>query len=154
MEPQARPERTSGDQQPLLAVTDLEVCFGGEVNAVRGVSFSMERGETLAIVGESGSGKSTLAHCLAGLIQPPEARGSVRVDGVEMLGASEDDLRSVRWAKLALALQGAPFNPVVTVGDQIAEPLRDRLGMGAAEADRRCAELAEEVMLNPALLAR
>ncbi len=139
---------------PLLAVTDLEVCFGGEVQALRGVNFSLQRGETLAIVGESGSGKSTLALCLAGLIQPPEVRGSVRVNGVEMMGASEADLRAVRWSTVALALQGSPFNPVVTVGDQVAEPLRDRLGMGAAEARRRAVELAGEVLLDPALLDR
>jgi len=140
--------------EPLLAVTDLSVCFGGEVEALRGVTFSLERGESLAIVGESGSGKSTLALCLSGLIQPPEARGSVRVEGIELMGASDAALRSVRWATVALALQGSPFNPVVTVGDQVAEPLRDRLGMGAADAGRRAAELAGEVLLDPALLDR
>ncbi|MCA1691454.1 MAG: ATP-binding cassette domain-containing protein [Actinobacteria bacterium] len=138
---------------PLLAVTDLAVRFGGEVDALRGVSFTLERGESLAIVGESGSGKSTLAMCLAGLIQPPEASGSVCLEGVELLGASEEALRPVRWAKVALALQGSPFNPVTTMGDQVAEPLRDRLGMGAGEARRRAEELAGEVLLDPALLA-
>ena len=128
--------------------------FGDEVDALRGVSFSLERGESLAIVGESGSGKSTLALCLAGLVQPPEARGSVRVDGVELLGASEETLRAVRWSTVALALQGSPFNPVVTVGDQVAEPLRDRGGMGAREARARAGELARQVTLDPALLDR
>ena len=139
---------------PLLQVADLAVRFDGEVDALRGVSFSLGRGESLAIVGESGSGKSTLANCLAGLVQPPEARGSVRVDGVELLGASQQTLRSVRWATVALALQGAPFNPVVTVGDQVAEPLRDRLSMGAREAAARAATLAGEVLLDPELLDR
>lgn len=139
---------------PLVEVSDLAVRFAGEVEALRGVSFSLERGESLAIVGESGSGKSTLALCLSGLIQPPEAQGSVRVDGVELLGASDETLRSVRWATVALGLQGAPFNPVVTVGNQVAEPLRDRLGMGAGEAARRATELAREVLLDPALLER
>ncbi|MDQ3642345.1 MAG: ATP-binding cassette domain-containing protein, partial [Actinomycetota bacterium] len=90
----------------MVEVSELAVRFGGEVDALRGVSFSLERGESLAIVGETGSGKSTLALCLAGLIQPPEARGSARVGGVELLGASEEELRSVRWATVALALQG------------------------------------------------
>ncbi len=137
----------------MVEVTDLAVRFGA-VEALRGVSFSLNRGETLAVVGESGSGKSTLALCLSGLIQPPEATGSVRVDGTEMLGASADVLRSVRWAKVALALQGSPFNPVVSVGDQVAEPLRDRLGLGAGEARARSAELAEELLLDPLLLDR
>ncbi|MDQ4132587.1 MAG: ABC transporter ATP-binding protein [Actinomycetota bacterium] len=144
----------AGADPPLLEVTNLAVCFGGEVEALRGVSFAMQRGESLAIVGESGSGKSTLAMCLAGLIQPPEASGSVRLDGVELMGASDDTLRSVRWAKVALALQGSPFNPVATVGSQVAEPLRDRLDMSADDARRRAAELAEEVLLEPALLDR
>ncbi|CAA9218485.1 MAG: Oligopeptide transport ATP-binding protein OppD [uncultured Acidimicrobiales bacterium] len=138
----------------LVAVTDLGVRFGDDVDALRGVSFKLQRGETLAIVGESGSGKSTLALCLSGLVQPPEARGSVRVDGIELLGASPEVLRSVRWAKVALALQGSPFNPVVSVGDQVAEPLRDRLGLGTAEARQRSTELAQEVMFDPNLLDR
>lgn len=139
---------------PLLEVTDLAVRFKGDVEALRGVSFSLERGESLAIVGESGSGKSTLALCLAGLVQPPEATGSVRVDGVELLGAGEEELRSVRWSTVALALQGSPFNPVATVGDQVAEPLRERMGMGGREARGRAAELAEAVLLDPILLDR
>ncbi|HEV2758601.1 MAG TPA: ABC transporter ATP-binding protein [Acidimicrobiales bacterium] len=147
-----KPGQKSG--APLLEVADLAVRFDGGVDALRGVTFSLERGESMAIVGESGSGKSTLAHCLAGLVQPPEARGSVRVDGVELLGASGETLRSVRWSTVALALQGSPFNPVVTVGDQVAEPLRERLGMGAREARSRAADLAQEVLLDPALLDR
>ncbi|MDQ3570707.1 MAG: ABC transporter ATP-binding protein [Actinomycetota bacterium] len=145
------PAASSG---PLLEVSDLAVRFDREVEALRGVNLSLERGESLAIVGESGSGKSTLAMCLSGLIQPPEAGGSVRVNGVELLGASDQVLRSVRWATVALALQGSPFNPVVTVGDQVGEPLRDRLGIGAGEARRRSEELAGEVLLDPALLDR
>ena len=138
----------------LLEVRDLRVCFGGDVAALRGVSLSLDRGESLAIVGESGSGKSTLAKCLAGLIQPPSVSGSVRVDGFELVGATEDALRPVRWSTVALALQGSPFNPVVTVGDQVAEPLRERRGWGAREAVARAAELAREVLLDPALLDR
>jgi peptide/nickel transport system ATP-binding protein len=139
---------------PFIQVDDLAVTFGGAVDALRGVSFSLDRGESLAIVGESGSGKSTLALCLVGLVQPPEARGSVRVDGVEVMGASNDELRALRWAKVALALQGSPFNPVATLGDQVAEPLRDRLGMGAGDARRRADQLAEAVLLDPAVLDR
>jgi peptide/nickel transport system ATP-binding protein len=118
------------------------------------VSFSLDRGESLSIVGESGAGKSTLALCLAGLVQPPAASGSVSVAGQEMLGAPEEVLRSLRWSTVALALQGAPFNPVVAVGAQVAEPLRERLGMSAGAARSRAEELAAEVLLDPAVLDR
>ncbi len=139
---------------PLLEVRDLSVCFGGEVEALRGVSFTLERGDSLAVVGETGSGKSTMAACLAGLVQPPEATGSVRLHGQELLGADPEALRVVRSEKVAIALQGAPFNPVSTVGTQVAEPIRDRRRASAGEALERARELASEVLLDPALLDR
>ncbi|MDQ6605276.1 MAG: ABC transporter ATP-binding protein [Actinomycetota bacterium] len=139
---------------PLLEITDLRVQFEGQVEALRGVSLSLDRGESLAIVGESGAGKSTLAQCTVGLIQPPQASGSVRLDGEELLGASAELLRSVRWTKAAIGLQGAPLNPVSSVGAQIAEPLRERAGMGRAQARARATELAQEVLLDPSTLER
>jgi peptide/nickel transport system ATP-binding protein len=138
----------------LLEVEDLRVRFGGEVDAVRGVSFSLRAGESLAIVGESGSGKSTLALCLLGLIQPPDVSGSVRLSGQELMGASKAVLRSLRWSTAALALQGSPFNPVATVGSQVAEPLRDRSSMSRSQARQRVSDLADEVALDPDLLDR
>lgn len=139
---------------PVLEVEDLRVRFGDDVHALRGVSFDLRRGDSLSIVGESGSGKSTLALCLLGLIQPPEASGSVRVAGHELIGADADVLRSLRWSTVALSLQGSPFNPVAAVGTQIAESLRDRRGQSARSALSRAAELAEEVELDPAVLDR
>ncbi len=137
----------------LLEVEDLAVSYG-EVAAVRGVSFALDRGESLAVAGESGSGKSTLAQCLAGLVQPPQASGRVLLDGEDLLGADPERLRTLRWATVALALQDAPFNPVTKVGVQVAEPLRRRAGMSRKAAATRAAELAEEVLLDPALLDR
>lgn len=139
---------------PLLQVRDLAVCFGGDVEAVRGVSFSMEAGASVALVGESGSGKSTIARSIVGLVQPPEASGSVDLAGREVLGADDATLREVRWSIAALALQGAPFNPVVTVGRQIIEPLVDRGLAGRATARAKAVDLAREVVLDPALLDR
>jgi len=139
---------------PLLEVSELRVRFGDEVDALRGVNLSLARGESVAIVGESGAGKSTLAQCLVGLIQPPEAGGSVRVDGHELLGGEPELLRSLRWSTVAIALQGAPFNPVASIGDQIAEPLRERAGMTGVQALRRSQELAEELLLDRAALER
>lgn len=139
---------------PLLEVENLRVMFEGAVDALTGVSFRLERGESLAIVGESGAGKSTLALCLAGLIQPPAAHGSVRLDGQELIGARSELLRSLRWTKVALALQGAPFNPVASIRDQIAEPLREHRGIASSAARQRAVELAADVLLDPALLDR
>jgi len=138
----------------LLEVDDLRVDFDGGVQALRGVSFSLRRGETLAIVGESGAGKSTLAHAIVGLVAPPQASGSVRVKGQEMLGAEPEVLRALRWETVAIALQGVPLNPVMTIGAQIAEPLREQRGVSAAEAHARARQLAGEVLLDPALLDR
>ena len=138
----------------LLKVKGLAVCFAGEVEALRGVDLELGRGDSLAVVGETGSGKSTLAKCLAGLVSPPEATGSVRLDGQELLGAAPETLRALRWRKVALSLQGAPFNPVATVGDQVADPLQDHLGLEKGEARRRAERAAEEALLDPSLLDR
>lgn len=139
---------------PLLEVSDLSVCYGGDVAALRGVSLTLEAGESVAVVGESGSGKSTLALALAGLVQSPDARGSVRLAGEELLGAPDEMLRKLRWNSVALALQGSPFNPVVRVSEQVAEPLREHWGMGRRPARARVEELAAEVLLDPSLLDR
>jgi len=138
----------------LVEVDDLSVCFDGGAQALAGVNLRLGRGESLAVVGESGSGKSTLAMCLAGLVQAPHAAGSIRLNGKELLGATEATLRSLRWTTVALALQGSPFNPVATIGSQVAEPLRERLRLGRKDAALRARDLAVEVLLDPALLDR
>ncbi|MGI8937559.1 MAG: ABC transporter ATP-binding protein [Iamia sp.] len=139
---------------PLLEVRSLTVTYGGGAEALRGIDLTLDRGQSLAVVGESGAGKSTLARCLVGLVQPPDAGGQVLLDGDDLLGADDATLRRVRWERVAIALQGAPFNPVVRVGDQIAEPLRDRTRWGRGEVDERVTALAEEVLFDPSLLRR
>ena len=139
---------------PVLEVIDLAVSFDGGVAALRGVDLQLAAGETLAVVGESGAGKSTLALSLAGLVQPPAAGGSVRVCGEEVIGASQDLLRTVRWEKVALTLQGAPFNPVMRVGAQIEEPMVVHAGVRRRAARDRATTAAEEMLLDPALLER
>ena len=116
---------------PLLEVRDLAVRFeggGAPVDAVRGVSFSIARGETVALVGESGSGKSVTALSLLQLL-PPGARhpsGSIRFDGRELVGAPEATLRAVRGDRIAMIFQEpmTSLNPVYTVGDQVGEAVR------------------------------
>ena len=98
-----------GDE-PLLAVDDLRVSFAteeGTVQAVDGVCFDLKAGEVLAVVGESGSGKSVTAMTLLGLTRSPERafKGTATYKGTELIGASEDQLRKVRGAEIAMIFQ-------------------------------------------------
>src|SRR5437868_4612576 len=116
----------------VLAVEDLKTHIHtsrGVVKAVDGVSFELRRGETLGLVGESGSGKSMTCLSLVRLVPGPAARivgGSVRFGGQDLLAASEDEMRRIRGRHLAMILQDpmASLNPALTIGDQVAEPLR------------------------------
>jgi oligopeptide/dipeptide ABC transporter ATP-binding protein len=117
--------------QPLLQVEDLRTHFytrRGVVKAVDGLSFSLAPGETLGIVGESGSGKTITSMSLLRLI-PPGAKivsGQILFEGVDLLKLSESEMREYRGSKLSMIMQDpmASLNPVYTVGEQVAEPLR------------------------------
>ncbi len=117
---------------PLLEVTDLKIGFSGRngiTSAVRGVSFSLEKGETLAIVGESGSGKSVTALSITRLLSSPPVvyqGGSIRFQGIDLLNLPEEELRKFRWGKIAYIFQEAStsLNPVYSIRSQIAESLR------------------------------
>src|SRR5262249_47717100 len=92
----------------LLEVTDLRVSFptaDGLVQAVRGVSFSVERGQTLGIVGESGSGKTVSTQALLGLTPGADISGSAMFEGVNLLVLSEDEMRHIRGAQIAAIFQ-------------------------------------------------
>jgi peptide/nickel transport system ATP-binding protein len=138
---------------PLLGVNDLSVSFataGGVVQAVDGVSFELRRGEVLAIVGESGSGKSVCATTLMGLTRGPNTTiaGSARLEGRELIGASETELRRIRGAQLAMVFQDpqSSLNPVHRVGDQIAEQIRAHEPfVSKRQALDRAGELMERV---------
>jgi peptide/nickel transport system ATP-binding protein len=139
--------------QALLTVEDLRVSFNtqsGRVRAVEGVSFELAAGEVLAIVGESGSGKSVTAQTILGLTRSPNAEisGSARLGEQELLSASEDELRSVRGARVAMVFQDpmTSFNPVYKIGRQIAEAIRahDR-ETSKSEAHERAVELLDSV---------
>lgn len=117
---------------PLLEIEGLEVDFRSHdrwVRAVDGVSFTMERGETLCLVGESGSGKSVTAQSIARLVPTPPGRysgGAIRIHGRDVLGASAEEVRQLRGRVVSYIFQepGASLNPVYRVGDQILESLR------------------------------
>jgi oligopeptide/dipeptide ABC transporter ATP-binding protein len=134
-----------------LAVRDLTVRFRtgrSVVHAVNGVSFSVDRGRTIAIVGESGSGKSVTCLSVLGLLpNSAEVAGSVELDGRDLLTLAEAEVRKVRGRDIGLVYQDpmAALNPVRTVGAQVCEPLRLHLGMSRRAASARAAELLATV---------
>lgn len=115
---------------PLLEIENLEIAFEhGRVQAVRGISFQVERGETVAVVGESGSGKSVSALAITRLLPPPpvcQVKGAIRFEGRDLTKLSESAIRPYRGGKVAYIFQepGASLNPVFSIGFQIIEALR------------------------------
>jgi peptide/nickel transport system ATP-binding protein len=140
---------------PLLDVRELSVSFAMrdyEARAVDGVSFELGRGEVLAIVGESGSGKSVCAMTLMGLTRGPTTTiaGRALLEGRELIGASEAQLRRIRGAELAMVFQDpqSSLNPVYRVGEQIAEQIRAHEPLvSKARALERAGELMERARI-------
>ena len=139
---------------PLLDVQNLSVTFGGPSLAVDGVSVQVMAGETLGVVGESGSGKSVTAYSILRLLQPPGriVSGSVRFQGRDLLTLSEPEMREVRGAGISLIFQEpmTALNPVMRVGDQIAEALLVHGKATRAGARERAIELLNAVKIPDA----
>ena len=140
----------------VLVVEDLHVWFdlpGGEkLHAVQGVSLDLEAGERFGLVGESGCGKTTTILALMGLL-PSNAsiRGSIFLDGEDILAGGDESMRPHRWKDIAMVFQGAmnAFNPVQTVGSQLIEPMEFH-GTATGDAARTAAgELLELVGISP-----
>lgn len=137
----------------LLEVRGLTTKFytqDGVVQAVNGVSYSIEEGETLGIVGESGSGKSVGVMSLIRLIPTPPGKisgGEVLFEGRDLLKVSDEEIRTIRGNKIAMIFQDpmTSLNPVLTVGRQISEALELHLGMDKKQAKARTVELLEMV---------
>ena len=142
----------------LLDIQDLAVDFrieNGAVHAVKGLSMSIDRGETVALVGESGSGKSVTALSILQLLPYPTAShpgGSVRLDGQELLGAPAATMRTVRGNRVAMVFQEpmTSLNPLHSVEKQLGETLRLHKGMGKSDARQRTLELLHLVGLAEA----
>ncbi|GLW16166.1 ABC transporter ATP-binding protein [Streptomyces kronopolitis] len=137
---------------PFLSVRDLQVRFSTEdgiVKAVDGLSFDLERGETLGIVGESGSGKSVTNLAILGLHNPKatEIGGEIVLDGDELTGAREKTLEKLRGNKMAMIFQDAltALSPYYTVGRQIAEPFMKHTGASKREGRQRAIEMLTKV---------
>ncbi|MGV0985945.1 MAG: ABC transporter ATP-binding protein [Limnohabitans sp.] len=137
----------------LLDVKDLRVGLPtsrGWAQALRGVSFSMAKGQTLGLIGESGCGKSLTVLALMGLLpERAQVSGSMRLNGTELVGMSEPQLCQLRGARMAMIFQEpmTALNPLHPIWRQIAEPLRLHQNMGAAQAKARALELLERVQL-------
>jgi microcin C transport system ATP-binding protein len=143
---------------PLLAVRDLSVSFaveGAEVEAVRHVSFELERGASMALVGESGSGKSVTALSIMQLLPYPKARhpsGSIRFQDDELVGAPDATMQRVRGDRIAMIFQEpmTSLNPLHTIEKQVNEVLRVHKGLSRAAARARTLELLRLVGLPEA----
>ncbi len=143
---------------PLLAVRDLSVSFaveGGEVEAVRHVSFDVERGHSVALVGESGSGKSVTALSIMQLLPYPAARhpgGSILFQGRELIGAPEATMQQVRGDRIAMIFQEpmTSLNPLHSIEKQVNEVLRVHKGLSRPAARARTLELLRLVGLPEA----
>jgi oligopeptide/dipeptide ABC transporter ATP-binding protein len=148
---------TPSRAQPVLDVRDLTVSFQtprGAVVAANRLSFELGAGRTLGLVGESGSGKSVTLRALIGLVAPPGEieGGSVHLLGTDLTKASPSELRAIRGRDIAMIFQDpmASLNPVMSVGDQLAETLRLKAGLGKREAATRGEELLHRVGIRPA----
>ena len=143
---------------PFLRIDDLGVRFGGADDphakeAVKGVSLTLAKGETLALVGESGSGKSVTALSILQLLPYPLAShptGSIQFDGEEMIGASKQTLMKVRGARVGMIFQEpmTSLNPLHTVAKQIGESLVVHRGLSKSAARARALELLKLVALK------
>lgn len=147
-----------GDKKKLLEVNNLETYFStweGMVHAVNGVSFQLSEGETLGIVGESGCGKSVTVLSLLRLIQSPPGKimnGTAFFNGRDLLKTTEKELNEIRGSQISLIFQDPMtfFNPVLTIGQQVMEPLKIHLGASDEDAESRAIEILDMVGIpNP-----
>jgi oligopeptide/dipeptide ABC transporter ATP-binding protein len=143
----------AGADTVLLEVSDLVVEFrqgGRSLRAINHVSLSVRQGETLGIVGESGSGKSVLCRTILRLLPSPPAfirSGNVHFRGVDLLTLSEERMRAIRGADIAMVFQNPmnALNPVWPIGDQVSEGLRVHKGLGQRAARDHAIELLKQV---------
>ena len=143
--------------EPLVDVRDLEVRFAGRdrvVHAVNGVTFALAAGEVLTILGESGSGKSVTLRALLRLHPPRRTRiaGSIRIAGQDVLALDEQRLSDLRGRTVSMIFQEPmlAFDPVFTIGHQIAETVRRHEGLGEQAARMRALEMLERVQIPSA----
>ena len=141
---------------PLLSIQNLQVSLEteqGQVAALRGLSFDMQRGEKIGLIGESGCGKSLTALAIMGLLPlRSKLEGSIKLNGTELRGMSDTDMCKIRGARMGMIFQEpmTALNPLEPIWQQIAEPLLLHQGMQVSAAKMRALELLERVQLSRA----
>jgi len=145
--------KNNTEHTPFLEVKDLTVYYTVtkiDTKAVNGVSFSLERGETLGLVGETGAGKTTIAKAILGILPTPPARligGSIEFEGKTLTSLPESEMLKIRGDKISMIFQDpmTSLNPVIKVGDQISEVIELHSDCTKAEAKQRAGEMLEMV---------
>ncbi len=139
----------------LLEVKDLHTSFftpSGEVKAVNGVSFSLDRGKVLGIVGESGSGKSVTAYSIMQILTHPGriVSGSIRFNGEELVGKTDDEMRKIRGDRISIIFQDpmTSLNPTFTIGNQLCEAIMLHTNRNRQEAESRAVEMLRLVGIS------
>ncbi|MBR3987728.1 MAG: ABC transporter ATP-binding protein [Clostridia bacterium] len=139
----------------LLSVKDLKTSFftpSGEVKAVNGVSYEVEKGKVLGIVGESGSGKSVSAYSVLQILANPGkiVGGSIELEGEELVGIKEKGMAKIRGNKISIIFQDpmTSLNPVFTIGDQLMEAIMLHTNRNRKEAKERAIEMLKLVGVN------
>ena len=133
---------------PLISVKDLSVEYITDlksIQAVRNVSFEINKGEIFGLVGESGSGKSTIVQAMMRILPPPAviSKGKVVINNEDIMAASKSDIINFRWKKISIVMQSAlnALNPVLSIREQIHDVLEIHKGLNGKEADDRAKEL-------------
>ena len=140
---------------PLISVKDLSVEYITDlksIQAVRNVSFEINKGEIFGLVGESGSGKSTIVQAMMRILPPPAviSKGKVVINNEDIMAASESDIINFRWKKISIVMQSAlnALNPVLSIREQIHDVLEIHKGLNGKEADDRAKELLSLVDID------
>jgi len=146
-------EKNIQNNETVLEVDDLVVHYNteeGVAEAVNGMSFTLHKGETLGLVGETGAGKTSVALAIMGLLPVPPSqiiRGSIKLNGEELVGKKNKEMRSIRGDKIGMIFQDpmTSLNPVMSVGDQIAEVIRLHENISKGEASVKAGKMLEKV---------
>ncbi len=144
----------------IVELADLKIIFPtsrGDVNAVDGVTLSVEEGSVFGIAGESGCGKTTIGLALMGIIRKPgRSEGGIRVNGKDVSSMKDEEQRLFRWKEVSMVFQGAmnSLNPVKNIGYQIAEVIRDHSQVTRQKSMEMATELLKKVRLPATILDR